>query len=119
MRRLECVSKRVRKHPVRTTFVLLAFVPAALAALSFRQPVYLPASVIDHVEVAFRLLVYVPIVGVRAILLEPLGIGELLGIPVLEQVVVFVALLGFYYLLSHALVRIGLLVSRRLETGQR
>ncbi|MFC4436731.1 MULTISPECIES: hypothetical protein [Natrialbaceae] len=119
VRRLERVSKLVRDIPSLTMFVLLGLVPAGLAAPSFRQPVVLPASVIGRVEVTFRLLVYVPVAGIGAILLEPLDIGGVLGIPVLEQVVVFAALLGFCSLLSRALVRVGLIVSRRLEIGQR
>lgn len=85
VRRLDRVSKRVRRHPSLTMFVLLGFVPVGLAAPSFRQPVVLPASVIGRVEVTFRLLVYVPVAGIGAIPLEPLDIGGVLGIPVFEQ----------------------------------
>ncbi|MDJ1430883.1 hypothetical protein [Halostagnicola sp. A-GB9-2] len=105
MSRLERLSDRIRDRPVISVFVLFVSVPTVLAVLSFRQPFGLPTTVLDELEFLFRLFVYVPVTAIRAIVFEPLRLSVLFSIPILEQVAVFAALLGFYYLLSLVLVR--------------
>lgn len=105
MNRLERVSEWLRAHPASAVFLLLVAVPVTLAVFSFRQPIPLPDTVLSELEVLFRLLVYVPVSGIRSILFDPLGLDVLFAIPGLEQTLVFLVLLAFYYGLSVAIVR--------------
>lgn len=116
MSRLDRVTARLRARPVVTVFLLLAAVPTGLAALSFRQPIGLPGAVLSALEVPFWLLVYAPVAGIRSWLLEPIGLDSLFAVPGLQQAIVFVLLLGFYYVLSLTLVRIGTVVRAYYRT---
>lgn len=116
MSRIDRISDRLRRRPARTVFVALAAVPLCLAGLSFRQPFGVPAPVAGVLEVAFRLFVYAPVAGIRTWLYEPLGVDALFAVSGLEQTAVFATLLGFYYLLSRVLVRVGGRVRDCLES---
>lgn len=107
MSRFERIVSQLRARPVLSVFLLLAAVPTALAVLSFRQPIGLPDAILSELELLFWLLVYAPVDGIRSWLLYPVGLDVLFIIPGLEQTTVFGILLGFYYVLSVALVRIG------------
>ena len=115
MRRLDRVRERLRAHPVTAVFLLLIAVPATLAVFSFRQPIPLPDTVLPELEVLFRLLVYAPVSVVRSLVFDPLGLDVLFAIPGLEQTLIFLTLLAFYYALSVAVVRGIRLVRRRRE----
>lgn len=103
----ERIAAYARSHPVRSVFVLLVSVPATLAAFSFRQPVPLPDAILSELELLFRLFVYAPVDAVRSVLFEPLGLDVLFAIPGLQQTTVVLTLLGFYYLVSLVVVRLG------------
>lgn len=111
---LERVTDYARDHPVRSVFVLLAALPTVLAVFSFRQPLALPDAVLSELELLFRLLVYVPVGISRSLLFDPLGLSVLFTIPGLQQTTIVLTLLGFYYLVSHALVRVGTLLVERM-----
>ena len=117
MNGLERVRERLRVRPVTAVFLLLVAVPAALAVLSFRQPIPIPESVLSELEVLFRLLVYTPVDVVRSVLFDPLGLGVLFSIPGVEQAIIFLTLVGFYYGVSVAAVRGVRLLRRRLEAA--
>ncbi len=119
MNRLERVSDRIRDRPVISVFVLFVSVPTVLAILSFRQPFGLPTTILNELEFLFRLFVYVPVTAIRAVVFEPLRLSVLFSIPILEQIAVFAALLGFYYLLSLLFVRGVRTLSERFKTASR
>ncbi|MFC4544116.1 hypothetical protein ACFO5R_19505 [Halosolutus amylolyticus] len=116
MSRLERVTAWLRARPVLTVFLSLAAVPTCLAALSFRQPIGLPNTVLSGLELLFSLLVYAPVAGIRSWLLEPIGLDALFAVPGLQQTLVFVLLLGFYYVLSLSIVRIGTAIRTHYRT---
>lgn len=118
MSRLERLLARLRTRPVATVFLLLVAVPAVLTAFSFRQPLPLPDAALSELEVLFRLLVYGPVSGIEALLFEPLGLDVLFAIPGLQQTLVFLVVLSFYYGLSVALVRGVGLLRRRVDDGR-
>lgn len=113
MSRLERTSAWLRARPVVVVFVLFTAVPVTLAAFSFRQLIPLPVGVLSELEVLFRLFVYAPVSAIRSMLFEPLGLDVLFSIPGLEQTLVFLTLLGFYYSLSVAIVRVARSLRRR------
>lgn len=118
MSRLERVRDWSRTHPSRVVFLLLAAVPTTLAVFSFRQPIPLPDAILSELEILFWLLVYAPVSGSRSYLFEPFGLEVLFSIPGLEQTLIVVTLLGFYYCLSHALVRGVRWLYRRYDAGR-
>lgn len=118
MRRLDVVRRRARDRPVLAVFVALASVPAALAVLSFRQPVPLPDAVLSELEFLFRLFVYGPVAAARRVLFEPLGLDGVFAVPGLQQATIVLVLLGFYYLASAFLVRAGRRLFDRLDARE-
>lgn len=118
MSRLDRVRDWLGTHPVATVFLVLAAVPTTLAVFSFRQPIPLPNAILAELEVLFWLLVYAPVSGIRSYLFEPFGLEMLFSIPGLEQTLIVVTLLGFYYCLSHALVRGVRLVHRQYDASR-
>ena len=116
MSRRERAADWLRTRPVTTVFLLLTAVPATLAVFSFRQPIPLPETVLSELEVLFRLLVYAPVSAVRSLVFDPLGLEVLFAIPGLEQTLIFLTLLGFYYGLSVAFVRGIRLLRRHRDT---
>ena len=118
MRRLERLRERVRAHPVTAVFLLLTAVPGTLAVFSFRQPIPLPDTALSELEVLFRLLVYAPVSAVRSLLFAPLGLDVLFAIPGVEQSLIFLTLMAFYYGLSVAVVRAIRLLRERREPAQ-
>ncbi|ELY44283.1 hypothetical protein [Natronorubrum sulfidifaciens] len=119
MSRLESTRHWLSAHPVGAVFLALVAVPATIAVLSFKQVIPLPATVFSALEVVFRLFVYAPVAAVRAVLFEPLGLGVLFSIPGLNQTVVFLTLLGFYYALSVAIVHGSRFARHRLALERR
>ncbi|SIR95687.1 hypothetical protein [Natronorubrum thiooxidans] len=115
MSRLESARTWLRDHPVGVVFLLLVAVPATLAVFSFRQPFPIPGAVLSALEVLFRLFVYAPVAAVRAVLFDPLGLDVLFSIAGLNQTVVLLILLGFYYGLSVVIVRGSRFVRHRLD----
>ena len=111
---LERVADYARARPVRSVFALLAAPPLVLAVFSFRQPLALPDAILSEFELLFRLLVYVPVAISRSLLLDPLGLSVLFTVPGLQQTTIVLTLLGFYYLVSHVLVRVGTLLAGRV-----
>ncbi|WP_440769863.1 hypothetical protein [Natronorubrum sp. DTA28] len=105
-------------HPVATIFLVLAAVPTALAVFSFRQPIPIPDAILSELEILFWLLVYAPVSGIRSVLFEPFGLEVLFSIPGLEQTLIVVTLLGFYYCLSYVLVRGVRLVHRQYDASR-
>ncbi|SFB70723.1 hypothetical protein SAMN05444422_101358 [Halobiforma haloterrestris] len=118
MERLEPIAEGIRSRPVLAVFGVLAALPTVLAVVSFRQPVALPYGILPAFEFLFRLLVYAPVAFLRTVLLEPIGLGVLFAVPGLEQAAVVATLLGFYYVVSHLLVRLGrVLIEGLSEAG--
>ncbi|WP_436347453.1 hypothetical protein [Natronorubrum sp. FCH18a] len=114
----ERIRDWLRTHPVATVFLALAAVPTTLAVFSFRQPIPLPDAILSELEMLFWLLVYAPVSGLRSFLFEPFGLDVLFSIPGLEQTLIVVTLLGFYYGLSHALVRGVRLIHRQYDASR-
>lgn len=116
--RVDRVSELVRNRPDLAVFVVLVSVPLALAGLSFRQPVPVPQPVLELHGAVFRPLVYGPVAIVRTVLVDPLGLDALFSIPGLQQLLVVLTLLGFYYGISVAVVGcVRALYRRYASTG--
>lgn len=96
-------------------FVVFSLGPLVLAANSFRPFVALSASMHSLFETGFRLTVYYPVTALRTLVVEPLGLGLLYSVPVLQHAVILATLLAFYYGLSVLVVTCGALVSAWLR----
>lgn len=119
MNRLESARHWLSAHPVGAVFLVLVAIPAMIAVFSFKEVIPLPAAVFSALEVVFRLFVYAPVSAVRAVLFDPLGLDVLFSIPGVNQTVVFLTLLGFYYALSVAIVHGSRFVHHRLALERR
>lgn len=73
----------------------------------------LPETVISALEPLYAVLVYLPVAIVGVVVLEPLGVPELVaGSPITTEIVLLATLLGVYYLLTVAAVNLASVVRR-------
>lgn len=99
------------------TFGLLVTVPLGLAVLDLLFGDFLPETVISVLEIPYMILVYLPTAVIGAVILEPIGIPELLDTtPFATEIMLLTALMGFYYLLT--VIVLSMISAVRHTTGE-
>lgn len=103
--RATALRRRLGGRDVGLTFGVLVALPLALALLELVAADLVPDGVASTIAPAFTLLVYLPVVVVGALVIEPLG-GEraLDAIPYGSAAAMLLALLVAYYAVAVVLV---------------